>query len=112
MTIPSKTNYDLIIVGGGLVGNSLACALAKSGLSIAIVESANHARSSSGFDQRKLALAQRSLNELSAMGVLAKLSTPATPISQIHVSRVGDFGRVLLKANDFGHDAFGGVVLA
>lgn len=112
MTIQSKATYDLAIVGGGLVGNSLACALADSGLSIALIESAPSVRSSIGFDQRKLALAQRSLNELRDFGVLAKLNQQPTSISRIHVSRVGDFGRVLLKAHDFGHDAFGGVVLA
>ncbi len=67
---------------------------------------------SAGFDQRKLALARRSLEILRQLGVLRLLATVPTPIECIHISRVGDFGRVLLKAADFGHDAFGAVVLA
>lgn len=112
MTVSQRKTYDLAIVGGGLVGNSLSCALAESGLSIALIEVAESARSVSGFDQRKLALAQRSISELSDLGVLHRLQQPATAIKRIHVSRVGDFGRVLLQATDFGHEAFGSVVLA
>ena len=112
MTVSQRKTYDLAIVGGGLVGNSLACALAESGLSIALIEVAESARSALGFDQRKLALAQASIKALIGFGVLQRLQQPATAIKRIHVSRVGDFGRVLLQANDFGHEAFGGVVLA
>ncbi len=32
------TDYDIIIIGGGMVGASLACALADSTLSIAVIE--------------------------------------------------------------------------
>jgi 2-octaprenyl-6-methoxyphenol hydroxylase len=112
VTVSNPKIYDLAIVGGGLVGNSLACALAKSGLSIALIEVADSARSALGFDQRKLALAQRSINALFEFGVLERLLQSPTPIKRIHVSRTGDFGRVLLHAADFGHDAFGAVVLA
>lgn len=112
MTVSQRKTYDLAIVGGGLVGNSLACALAESGLSIALIEVAESARSALGFDQRKLALAQASIKALIGFGVLQRLQQPATAIKRIHVSRVGDFGRVLLQATDFGHEAFGGVVLA
>ena len=112
MTVSQRKTYDLAIVGGGLVGNSLACALAESGLSIALIEVAESARSVLGFDQRKLALAQASIKALLGFGVLQRLQQPATAIKRIHVSRVGDFGRVLLQATDFGHEAFGGVVLA
>ena len=112
MIAPIPKTFDLAIVGGGLVGNSLACALAKSGLSIALIEVAASARTVLSFDQRKLALAQKSIEVLSAFGVLARLQQLPTPISRIHVSRVGDFGRVMLNATEFGHKAFGGVVLA
>ena len=112
VTTVARENVDIAIVGGGLVGSSLACALADSGFSLALLESAESAQAPTGFDQRKLALAQGSLQTLAALSVLPKLSTPPTAIRAIHISRVGDFGRVLLQAADFGHSAFGGVVLA
>lgn len=105
-------SFDLAIVGGGLVGSSLACALEPFGLHIALIESAQNAQAASGFDQRKLALSKLSLDILAKLGVLDRLQQQPTAIAQIHVSRVGDFGRVLLKADEFGHAAFGGVVLA
>ena len=105
-------NVDIAIVGGGLVGSSLACALERSGLSVALIEAADTPEVTPGFGQRKLALAQRSINALERLGVLSQLSVPPTPILRIHVSRVGDFGRTLLDAADFGHAGFGAVVLA
>jgi len=35
-------DYDLAIVGGGIVGLTLACALKDSGLSVALIEAKTH----------------------------------------------------------------------
>ena len=108
----ASENVDIAIVGGGLVGSSLACALERAGLSVALIEAAETPEIPPGFDQRKLALAQRSIDALDRLGVLAHLKAVPTPIRRIHVSRVGDFGRTMLDAAEFGHPAFGAVVLA
>ncbi len=105
--------HDLLIVGGGLVGASLACALDGSGLDVALAESEPAtAPMIADADARSLALAAASLNALAALGVLRQLPTPPAPIRRIHVSRSGDFGSVRLDAGEYGRDAFGGVVAA
>jgi 2-octaprenyl-6-methoxyphenol hydroxylase len=103
---------DLMIVGAGLVGASLACALEGSGLRVALVEATAPAATAPGFDERKLALAAASLESLAALDILPRLVQPPEPIRAIHVSRVGDFGSVRLQARDYDRAAFGGVVLA
>lgn len=105
-------DHDILILGGGLVGSALACALDGRGWRVAQVEASAPALGAPGFDERKLALAQASLNALQALEVLPRLATPPAPIRRIHVSRAGDFGSVRLQASDHGREAFGGVVLA
>ncbi len=103
--------HDVLIIGGGLVGASLACALDDSGLDVALVESEPPRDSViPDADARSLALAAASLNALTAIGVLRHLPAQPTPIERIHVSRRGDFGAVSLRAADYGRTAFGGVV--
>ncbi|MBS0193005.1 MAG: 2-octaprenyl-6-methoxyphenyl hydroxylase [Proteobacteria bacterium] len=105
--------HDVLIVGGGLVGASLACALDGSGLDVALVESESARMPMiADADARSLALAAASLNAFEALGVLRHLPAPPAPIRRIHVSRRGDFGTVLLRADEYGRDAFGGVVPA
>jgi len=105
--------HDVLIIGGGLVGASLACALDGSGMDVALVESEPpRASAVPDSDARSLALAAASLNALDAIGVLRHLPTQPTPIRRIHVSRRGDFGAVSLRAEEYGRAAFGGVVPA
>jgi 2-octaprenyl-6-methoxyphenol hydroxylase len=105
-------SHDVVIVGGGLVGASLALALERSGLDVAMVEATPAARLPEVFDQRNLSLAEASIHALTALGVLPALRAPSGEIRRIHVSRRGDFGRVLLRAEGYGREAFGRVVVA
>jgi 2-octaprenyl-6-methoxyphenol hydroxylase len=107
-----NASHDVVIVGGGLVGASLALALERQGLDVAMVEATPAARLPEVFDQRNLSLAEASVNALDALGVLPALRAPSGQIRRIHVSRAGDFGRVLLRAEDYGREAFGRVVVA
>lgn len=104
--------HDVLIVGGGLVGASLAIALDRLGLDIGLVEATPAGVMPAVFDQRNLSFAGATVNALTALGVMAKLRAPTGPIRRIHVSRQGDFGRTRLEAADYGREAFGQVVVA
>ncbi|MCI4567848.1 2-octaprenyl-6-methoxyphenyl hydroxylase [Lysobacter sp. CFH 32150] len=104
--------HDALIVGGGLVGASLAIALDRLGLDVGLVEAAPAGALPAVFDERNLSFAEATINALRALGVLQKLRAPTGAIRSIHVTRTGDFGRVRLDAADYGRDAFGQVVVA
>ena len=107
-----KERHDVVIVGGGLVGASLAIALDRQGLEVGLVEASPPGQMPAVFDQRNLSFAAATVNALTALGVMQQLRTPTGPIRRIHISRQGDFGRVKLDAQDYGRDAFGQVVVA
>lgn len=104
--------HDVAIVGGGLVGASLAIALDGAGIDTVLVEAGAAGAPPAVFDERNLSFAEATVHALAALGVLAKLQAPAGLIRRIHASRAGDFGRVLLDAADHGREAFGRVVVA
>jgi 2-octaprenyl-6-methoxyphenol hydroxylase len=112
MNTTAHTRHDVAIVGGGLVGASLAIALDRIGVDVALVEATPAGTLPVVFDQRHLSFAEATVNALAALGVLQKLQAPGAPIRRIHVSRRGDFGRVRLDAADYGREVFGQVVVA
>lgn len=103
---------DLLIVGGGLVGTSLALALAAAGRSVTLVEAMAPRASAdaSGDDDRNLVLARASVNALRALGAWPRIEAAAGTIRRLEVSRAGEFGRVRMSAEDAGVDALGRVV--
>ncbi|HEU5281565.1 MAG TPA: FAD-dependent monooxygenase [Gammaproteobacteria bacterium] len=108
MQAAKPLHYDLIIVGGGLVGASLALALRETALNIALVE----ARLPSANDARLFALNISSVNLLKHIGVWSHIQTHASPIHHVHVSQRGHFGAVNLSAEEAGLDELGQVLPA
>ena len=105
--------HDIAIVGGGLVGSSLAIALEGCGFRVALIEAAlPRVSEQPSYDERNLALARASINALEALGVWAHTKNQAAPIERIQISRRGDFGSVNLDAAKLGLPAFGAVLPA
>ena len=108
----SPRSHDVLIVGGGLVGASLAIALDALGLDVGMLEASPAAALPTVFDERNLSFAEATVNALTALGVMPLLRNPTGSIQRIHVSRSGDFGRIQLAANDHRREEFGRVVVA
>ncbi|HEU4663061.1 MAG TPA: 2-octaprenyl-6-methoxyphenyl hydroxylase [Dokdonella sp.] len=107
-----NSDLDVLIVGGGLVGASLAIALDDAGLAVALAEAAPpRVELQPSYDERNLALAQASVNALRALGVFDG-ATPLVPLRRIHASCRGDFGAVRLDAAELGLRDFGAVLPA
>jgi ubiquinone biosynthesis UbiH/UbiF/VisC/COQ6 family hydroxylase len=94
-------NYDVIIVGGGLAGLSLAVALRRSRLSIAVVEGRLPQRPE-GWDARVYAVSPANARFLESIGIWTHLD--ATRIEPVHKMAVrGDgSGELSFSAYDSG----------
>lgn len=115
----ASESVDIAIVGGGLVGASLGCALAplirRAGLRVAVIEAAPLGESRTAdyqpsFDARASAIAQGSRRHFAALGLWPALAREATAIGTIHVSERGRLGAVRLTAAEMGVEALGYVL--
>lgn len=102
-------NYDLVIVGGGMVGAALALALQNSALRIALIDASPL---DSSDDHRLIALNDTSCCFFKNLGIWDALSSNAAAIKQIHVSHQGRFGVTRIAAHEIHLDALGHVVPA
>ena len=84
---PEITETDVLIVGGGLVGGTLAVALASAGLGAAVIERDDPAALlDAGFDGRASAIAHASQRMLQTLGLWDRIAPEAAPILDIRVS--------------------------
>jgi len=105
--------YDILIVGGGMVGGSLACALAGQPLRVAVIEAVPpSAPGQPSYDDRAVAVSLGSSRILEGIGAWDRLAGQAVPIRHIHVSDRGHFGFTRLSAAQEGVPALGYVVEA
>ncbi len=99
---------DLIVIGGGPVGATLALALHDAGLAVTLLET----RPAGVFstDPRMLALSMGSRLILQRLGVWQTLAPGVTSIGTIHVSQRGRLGRTVISAGVEDQEALGYVL--
>ncbi|GBH31933.1 FAD-dependent monooxygenase [Sphingobium xenophagum] len=98
--------FDVVILGGGLVGLTLGIALSGHGVRCAVIDPADPVdTTASGFDGRVSAISSTSFAMLSAIGVAPFLEGKGCPIDRIWVSDGLEPG-----ALDFVPDADDGVM--
>jgi len=105
-------HYDIVVVGGGMIGSCLALAIAPLGFRVAVVEAIPRtAPEQPSFDDRTMALSRSTQRFFEAIGLWGDIVASATPISNIHVSDQGRFGFAHIDAKEQRVDALGYVVI-
>lgn len=90
-------HFDLVIVGGGMVGGALASALHSSPLKVALIDATPTTNTE---DPRLIALNYNSICLFKNLNLWSNLLAEATPIQEIHVSKQKQFGITRIKAKE------------
>jgi len=113
----SSASYDIVIVGGGMVGISLALMLAeqKHPWKVLLLEAQAYQQSDKSeyrpsFDARSTALSWSSRKIFEAAGLWSALQSQASQIKKIHVSDRGHMGLTRIDAHEAGVEALGYVI--
>ena len=107
-----SSDFDVVIAGGGMIGSSLALAMAPLGLRVAMVEPvAAGDPAQPSFDDRSTALSRSTQRMLQALDIWPEVREAATPIRHIHVSDKGRFGFAHIDAEEQQVEALGWVII-
>lgn len=109
---------EVIIVGGGMVGLSLALMLSKANIQVKLLEAIkypnyddeNLAPYHSSFDARNSALSRRTVQIYQELNLWSALQEHATPILEVNITEQGSFGKARLKAAQEKVESFGQVI--
>jgi 2-octaprenyl-6-methoxyphenol hydroxylase len=102
---PIELDYDIAIVGGGIIGNTLAVALQNSGASVVSIES--QAASISVTKNRAYVMSMLSGQIFQGLGMWERILPQVTQFSQIQISDADYAGVVKLYPQDLGTDTLG-----
>jgi len=104
---------EVLIVGGGMAGTTLACALADVGITVALVDAEKpDLQLAASYDGRSSAIAFGSQRILSGIGAWAEMAANAEPILDIRVSDGDGRGRTSPLFLHYDHQELAGRVAA
>ncbi len=105
-------NYDVAIIGGGMTGATLACALAKANLRVAVVEAGEPPPPvGDGWELRVSAISRASEGVLRAIDVWDGLAAERIGVfREMHVWDSTGSGSVHFDSAEIGSDALGHIV--
>lgn len=104
-------DFGIVIIGGGMTGAILACALANTSYRVGLIEAHPFgAVDQPSYDDRSTALAYGSRRILDSLGLWRAIVPSAVPIKTIHVSERGRFGATRIYHHQEGIEALGFVV--
>lgn len=108
-----EKKYDIVIVGAGMVGATLACALAPAGLRIALVEARQPDKDwpLDRFDLRVSAVTQASVGIFKSLGVWDNMvARRVTPFREMSVWDAEGKGKIHFDSADIGTATLGYIV--
>ena len=106
-------NYDVIIVGGGMVGSSLACLLTKAGIHVAVIEAFTPAafNEADPHDLRVSAISHFSRSVLQDAGAWQHIkSMRVSPYKHMHVWDGSGDGEIHFDAAEIGEAQLGHII--
>jgi len=112
--LENEAEFDVVIVGAGMVGASTALGVSDLGLSVLLIDSFAFQSTmpdyTPSYDARSTAISWGSRDILNQLNVWADVSDHASPISHVHVSEKGRFGVTRMSADELKREALGYVV--
>lgn len=114
-TAVQEAEYDIAIVGGGMVGIPLAIGLAERGFNVVLIEKfhlkdVSQSVLQNSFDLRSTAISLGSVELLQGLGLWDAQKVLACAINRVHVSEQGKMGTTSIDTSDLAVDALGYVV--
>lgn len=112
MSASDVAQFDVIVIGGGMVGATTACALVAQGLSVAVVESQPPLDTSHPDDTARVSAFTRASEQMfRALGAWnAMTAQRASPFREMHVWDEAGRGAIHFDCAELGEDTLGHII--